>query len=191
MDSALIGALSQAAPVEVVLVEIELPTHTIRWTDGGFVVWDGQTFAARDETYGVLSSIEAIEDGVDNQATVCALTILPPDGAGFTALIAPGVQGSPVTIHQGAVSAATGTLIGEPDLLARLELDQPRIGGNSDSLIYDCITEEARMLEANEERRLTDTFHQSAWPGELGYKNVTALPRKRYWRASNPNNAIR
>lgn len=190
MDATLIAALEGVAPVEVLLVTITLPSHVVRWTDGGFVAWGDQTYTARDPAWGVLSSMGPVEDGIDSTATNTTLSIYPPDGSAFAGWCAPGVQGSPVARHLGVVDRVTGLLIGEPDLLDRLELDQPSISGTGDGLDYSCITEEARMLEANDERRLTDTFTQSVWPGDLGCANVTALPRKRYWRASNPNNAI-
>jgi hypothetical protein len=105
--------------------------------------------------------------------------------------IDPVEQGSLVTIHLGTVNPATGLLIGEPELLFRGELDQPRLAsGQSQTLIFDCITEEARMLEPNEEQRLTDSFHQSVWPGELGYDKVTELEQTVFWRADDPRGAI-
>ena len=190
MDADLIEALEGIAPTEVLLVTIVLPDDTIRWTDGGFVVWDSNTYQDEDATWGALSAVEEIEDGVTGSATVCALSInAPPDSlADWTAV---DVQGSVVTVHLGAVDRATGLLIGEPELLIRCELDQPRLGvGGSVSLIYDCITEEARMLEPNEEQRQTDSFHQTVWPGEKHYEFVTDVRRKIYWRADNPNNAV-
>lgn len=190
MDSTLRTELEKISFTEVLLITVALPDGTIRWTDGGTVVWEGQVYTARDATYGAILGMEPIEDGVDTQATVCALTLAPKDSTAFNALIAPGVQGSPVTVHLGAVNRSTGALIGEPDLIVRLELDQPRIAAGGAQMVFDCITEEARMLEPNEERRLTDVFHQLAWPGELGLSNVTAVKQHRYWRADRPNNAI-
>jgi len=190
MDSALIAALEAASPTEVLLVTITLSSATIRLTDGGFVVWSSQTYDVEDATYGSLGGVEAIEDGADSQATVCALTLLC-DEAAMALLIEPEVQGSLVTVHLGAVNRSTGALIGAPDLLFRGELDQPRIAaGPSLSLAYDCITEEARMLEPNEEQRLTSSFHRQVWPLEEGYDFVIDIEERVYWRADDPNPAI-
>ncbi|RZJ01812.1 MAG: hypothetical protein EON90_02045 [Brevundimonas sp.] len=190
MDADLILSLEGAAPTPILLVTVTLNSATVRWTDGGFAIWDGQTYESEDAIYGVLGAVGEIEDGADGQATVCDLTILC-DQAALLLWIDPAEQGSLVTVHVGSMNRPTGLLIGEPELLFRGELDQPRLGvGPSQSLIYDCITEEARMLEANEEQRLTDSFHQSVWPGELGYDKVTDLEQKVYWRADDPNEAI-
>lgn len=190
MDADLILALEGASPTPILLVTVTLSGATVRWTDGGFAVWDGQTYDSEDVTYGVLGAVGEIEDGADGQASVCDLTILC-DATAMALWIDPAEQGALVTVHLGALDRASGLLEGAPELLFRGELDQPRIGiGPSQSLIYDCITEEARMLEANEEQRLTDSFHQSVWTGELGYDKVTELEQTVFWRADDPRGAI-
>ncbi len=190
MDASLVTALEAAAPTPILLVTVTLSGATVRWTDGGFAVWSGNTYSSENATYGVLGAVGEIQDGADGQATVCDLTILC-DGTAMALWIDPAEQGAPVTVHLGALNRTTGALIGEPDLLFRGELDQPRIGaGPSQTLIYDCITEEARMLEPNEEQRLTDSFHQSVWPGELGYDKVSELEQTVFWRADDPRGAI-
>lgn len=191
MDAALIAALGGPSVTGVLLVTLDLPSHTIRWTDGGFVVWDGNLYEEIDSSYGVLASVEDVEDGVDDSATTWSFEMVPPPQA-QAALIAPAVQGSVLTSHLGAVDRLTGLLIGEPDLIQRVELDQPNgsFMGRGDPLSWACVTEEARMLEESDEQRLTDAFHQSVWPLELGYANVTGVTRKMYWRADDPSNAI-
>jgi hypothetical protein len=193
MDATLITALEGQAPTLVHLVTVTLSSATVRWMDtggSGFVVWGANTYRAEDAVYGALGAIGAIEDGADGQATVCDLTILCDETA-MALWIDPAEQGSLVTIHLGAINQATGLLIGTPELLFRGELDQPRLSaGRGQTLIFDCITEEARMLEPNEEQRLTDSFHQSVWPGELGYDMVSELEQTVFWRADDPRGAI-
>jgi hypothetical protein len=191
MDSSLIAALQAASPTVVVLVTMTLPDATIRWTDGGFVVWGSDTWSVEDETYGALSAVESIEDGLTDGATVCALTISPKDLDAVSELSDPAAQGSIVTVHLGAVDRATGLLIGEPELLFRGEVDQPRLGvGDELTLILDLITQEARMLEPNDQQRLTDAFHQTAFPGERGLENLPKVDKPIWWRADDPRNAV-
>ena len=135
MDSSLITALEGAAPTLVHLVTVTLSGATVRWMDtggSGFVVWGANTYSAEDATYGALGAIGAIEDGADGQATVCDLTILC-DGTAMALWIDPAEQGSLVTVHVGAVTPSTGLLIGEPELLFRGELDQPRLASGRGS----------------------------------------------------------
>lgn len=182
MDTALLAGLTATSPLVVILTEVRLPDQTVYWTDGGFVVWGGQTYTARHDVYGVVDSIEEIEDGSDNEATRCAITILPPDGTGMVQLANPTTQGSFVSVHLGAVDRETGLLIGEPDLLFQGELDFGRLGvGSNWSLVLECGTEEARCLEPNADQRLSDPYHKAIWPGERGFEHVTDTKRKIHW----------
>jgi len=164
---------------------------TIRLVDGGFVIIDGDTYTVEDDTFGTLGDVETISDGVDGQATRATVTLLPPTSAAIATLSAATAQGSAVTIMQGAVDPATGLCIGTPEVLFLGELDYPRfqVGGTSYALIMECGTEEGRLLEPNMERKLSDAFHQTAWPGELGEEFATGLTRKIYWRANDPATA--
>lgn len=191
MDADQIEDLEGAAPVIAHLVTLTLPSETVRWTlEGGFVVWDSNTYAFEHETYGSLGRVGEMEDGVTGNAMPLDISILCSVSA-VAALIATGVQGSVVTVHLASVARATGLLVGEPELLFRAELDQPTIAaGPSLGLDYQCITEEARMLEPRNEQRLTDAFQQAVWPGDLGCEHVSDVEKKIYWRAEDPNNAI-
>lgn len=184
MDVALLAGLGAQAPFLTILVTLALPSRTIRLTDGGFVVWAGETYSGRDDVYGVLGSVEEIEDGADDQATRCMVTVLPPDATAMAQLASPLAQGSPVTVHLGAVDRLTGLLIGEPDLLFRGELDFGRLSvGGSWALTLECGTEEARQLELNADQRLSPSYHKAIWAGELGLDNLDGVKRKMNWQA--------
>jgi len=191
MDVDLIAELASQAPMTVLLYTWELDEETtIRWTDGGFVRWDGELYRALTD-YGVINRTDEIVDGIDNEVTACTIEVMPADQDAHDAMTAYSVQGSRITQHLGVVDFATGLLIGEPDLLLTSEVDDHSLGSAAGAIAIHTITEEARMLEADDQRRATDAFHQSIYPGELGYSNKTTLRRKRYWRLDNPNNAIR
>ncbi|WP_433935118.1 hypothetical protein [Brevundimonas diminuta] len=189
MDPLLFEALKADAKI-VHLVTVDLPGHVIRWSDGGFVRWDGETYRARDERYGVLESIGEITDGVGDDASPVEIGVIPPTLASLEDLIAVDAQGGVVSIHLGAVDEATGLLIGAPYRLHRGRLDRPIVGIGAMTLTYEVLTAEALGLEANEDQRLSDAFHQSVWPGERGYEHQTSGTKKVWWRDDDPNNAI-
>lgn len=189
MDPLLFEALKAGAKI-VHLVTVELPDHVIRWSDGGFVRWEGQTYRARDPRYGVLESIGEITDGVGDDASPVEIGVIPPTLASLEDLIAVDAQGGVVSIHLGAVDEATGLLIGAPYRLHRGRLDRPIVGIGAMTLTYEVLTAEALGLEANEDQRLSDAFHQSVWPGERGYEHQTSGTKKVWWRDDDPNNAI-
>lgn len=189
MDPALIAALKAGMPI-VHLVRVALPDHTIRWTTGGFVQWDGALWSARDDTYGALDEIGDITDGIDDDAAPVQIVIIPPDMTSLAALAAADAQGGWVEIWLACIDRATGLVVA-PYRMHVGELDQPRLrAGKTRKLEYDILTGDARGLQANEEQRQTDAFHQFIWPGELGNEYATDGPKQVYWRADEPSAAI-
>jgi len=192
VDATLKTELATASPTTFTAVSIALPGGTIRLVSGGTVVIGGNTYSAYSSTYGSLSMVPAIGDGADGSVSRATITLLPASGTAIADLTATNAQGSVVVIYQGAINEATGAVIGTAETLFTGELDNCLfLGGPGGwSLEIECGTEEGRLLEPNEEWVLSDAFHKVVWPGELGMENVSALPRKVYWRSSDPG-AIR
>jgi hypothetical protein len=190
MDATLKAALQGAAPTTFTAVSIAISGGaTIRLVSGGVVTIGGNVYSAEDATYGTLGGVETIADGADGQATRCTITLFPPSSSAITALAAATAQGSTVIVYQGAVNTSTGASIGTVETLFTGELDFPKlaISANAYALTLECGTEESRLLEPNEERKLSDAFHQTCWSGELGLTFATRLTRKIYWRATDPS----
>ena len=187
MDATLLTELEGIAPRIVSLFKLELPGGDVLWCDAGFVVWGADTYSAEHADYGVISSVSPIRDGADGQATRIELEVLPTTDAGVAGLASALAQGSPLTWWEGAVSPATGLLVGTPALKFLGEYDRPRLSvGQSRGLVLECGTEAERQLEPNEEWRLNDAHQQSVWPGDLGCIHVTDNPQKVWWRANEP-----
>jgi hypothetical protein len=192
VDPLLYDALKDGSGAFTHLVTATLRTGgVVRWLlGGGFVIWDGETYEAKDETYGSLSSISELEDGVGDDGAPVEVVIQPPSLASLEDLSAADLQGSKVTIHLAAVDEATGLLIGEPYRLHVGYLDRPAYGVGRRRLVYEILTAEALALEPNEEQRQSDAFHQDIWPGERGYEYQTDGTKIVFWREDDPNNAI-
>src|SRR3546814_7291421 len=119
-------ALAAETPLVVGLLKIELPDATIRLRDGsGQLVFDGETYTGRDPVFGSLAAVEAIEDGVGDEAPALNFTLLPASDAASAELASPDMQGSVVSLWLAAVDRATGAVIPEPLLLFTGELAQP------------------------------------------------------------------
>lgn len=190
MHADLIAALVAGYP-RAHLVTVVLPGGTIRWTDGGLVVWGSDTYSAHDATYGVLQAIGDITDGIDDDGSPVSLTILPPSLASLADLAAADAQGGRVTIHLTAVHPDTHVMQGDPYRLWIGELDQPRLSpGEVRELEYDILPGEARGLEPNEEQRQTNAFHKLCWPDEKGQEYATDGPKIVRWRDDEPRNAL-
>lgn len=189
MDSTLKTEFEQPGLTTFTAVSIALSGGTIYLVSGGAdITISAQLYSAEYATYGVLGNVDLINDGIDGQTTRAAITLLPPSSAAIADLIAPDEQDAAVYVYQGAVNTATGASIGTVETLFRGELDYPSLSISEAgyALTLECGTEEARLLERNEERKLVDSFHQACFPDERGLEKVTALVRKVYWRASSP-----
>lgn len=187
MDAASIAARKQPVAWIVQLLKWETADFTLRLSTGGFIPWGSEVFLARDPTYGVLGDLPTFEDGIDSQTTRATLTIIPPDQTAFAAVADGKHAKSLIQVWDATLDGDTGLLIGTPDLLFRGIVDFPRvINGESWEVVLECGTEEALLNEPNEDRRLSNPFHQSVWPGETGLAYVTGLGRKVYWRANTP-----
>lgn len=190
MDPAMDAALAGINPTVFGAIEIVLPDHTLRLLTGaGIAVFDGKTFTGADATYGVLHSVEDLTDGSGDEAPAINVTLIPASDAAAADLAAASMQGSPVTIWMGVVDPTNGLVIGEPLMIFLGELDLPtlKVGPNSRTLELE-ITSVFEYLFFNDDgARLSDTFHQYVWPGELGFSFCIAVLHEIYWGGDAPS----
>lgn len=195
MDIANIAARSGIAPTTTQLIRWETSDFVLCWTTGGFLDWNGgndagtwERYAQRQGDYGAVGQLPEFEDGIDGQTTRMDLTVYPESAAALAAMADRKHQATRISVWEADVDPLTGQMIGTPDPLFQGEIDFARFSvGDNWELILECGTEEARTNEAHDERRLTDAYHRSIWPGELGMSFVSRLGRKIYWRADQPS----
>jgi hypothetical protein len=189
LTPALDSAFRSVAPILYGSVEINLPDYDLRLLDGaGILGIDGATFVGHDPVFGVLESIEELEDGLGDQAPAIAINLLPASEAAAGQLSSPTFQGSRVRIRIGAVDRATGLSIGT-HLLFVGELDVPTltVGKGKRSLSFQCVSAFERFFDNDEGARLSDSFHQSIWPGERAFANITGIEQTIYWGVASPS----
>lgn len=189
MDSALAGW----SPTVFGAVEILLPGYPIRLLDGSAeIVIGGVTYSGRDPTFGTIDSVDVITDGTGDDAPEVRLTLLPASDAAAGALASASMQGSQVSIYIGAVNPTTGVVIPDPLLVFLGVLDVPTLkaGEHSRSLEYSIVSVFERFFADDEGARLSDTFHKSIWPGELGMTFVTGVQTTVYWGADQPTSNV-
>ena len=193
MDTSLVAAFQQPAPIKCTLVRLDMTGGAVCLTDGGFAIFDcgegegPEIYYGRHPVYGVLSSVGAIKDGADAQTTRVDIVILPASDVATAALGSPSTQGVRVQWWEGVIDPATGGLIGVPELKFDGEIDKPRLQvGDSWSLTLECGTQAERQLEPNADWRLNDAFHRRIW-GEAGLVYVDGVARKKEWRSRPPD----
>jgi hypothetical protein len=174
------------------LVEIVLPSRTIRLCDGGFVIWGENTFSSSDDEFGTLGGFEALSEGVGDEAPAGTLTMLPASTAAAAVLSQPGYQGSPVRLWIAEVDEETGHVVETPDQQGDWQLDRTtlRIGRGTRALEMGCVTRAQRLLARNEGNVLSSAFHSRIFPGERGHDNAVGLQANFAWGVASPPRGV-
>lgn len=172
------------------LLKMELPTGTVRLCDGGFIVWGGETYRAKDATFGALAGIDPLAEGAGQAVPLLDLKFIPPGDVDADDLSQPGFQQSRVRLWLAEFDAAAGTVSGTPDLLFDGQVDQTVLGleaagdgGAQRVLAMSVVASAERFFEGNLGNSLNGTWHKSVWSGELGHDNATGLSLPVAWGA--------
>lgn len=168
------------------LAVLELPDRTLRLCDGAYVYVGADKFEAEDAEFGSIKSVDEIEEKVGDDAPDGSLTFLPASTAAAAILSRPEYQGSPLRFYLARVDDQTGTAMGDPELLLDAELDTTTLLLNPRRLEMTFISIAERLWNVNEGNVLSDSFHQSVWPGELGMANATGVPSNEPWGVEGP-----
>ncbi len=172
------------------LLEIELPAHTIRLCDGGFVNWPARgMFSAEDSIFGTIESAEGVAESISDEAPNWGLTLLPPDLSAAGDLFQSNAQGSPAKLWMTAVNRATGIIVGTPELLADSHLDiiTVSIGRGTRKVDMQFVSPAERLFMVMEGVALSPRWHKSYWTGEKGLDHATGIPTAVPWGVSDPS----
>lgn len=187
-DTALQTEQRRSTWIKASLVRIDFAAGPAFFTDGGFVVFEGNTYIAEHAVYGSLSSISTLGEGQGDLLPRIDLTFNPRDDVAVAALSSPTAQGSRVRWWEGSINRETGLLVGDPVLKFDGELDSGKFSvGDTWALVIECGTQAERQLEANADWRLNPAFHKVRWPTDTGLDRVTSVLRKIYWRMDSPS----
>lgn len=172
-SAAMVTALAKAGLMPFVAVRLTLPSVTLALLDGSAVVtFAGSTFVGEDPTYGVLADVEDISDGGEDEAPRLRIKLNPKSLSALTVLAASSNQGARVEVWEGLVDLDTGLAVADPDLAFDGFYDVPTWAPVAMELMIDCYSIFESFFDVEEGVRLTDSFHQSIWPGETGFQYV-------------------
>lgn len=172
------------------LVKLELPDGDVLLCDGGFIVWDGDTYKSADAVFGTVESIEALGEGIGNEVPALGMTLLPPGASEPGDLVQPGFQTCRARFWIAEFELETHEVDGTPDLLFDGQIDQTFLrAGLSRQLDVSVVSLSERLFERNTGNSLNPSWHKSVWPGELGHDNATGLSIPIAWGAEKPASA--
>lgn len=179
--------LKKPVASEVYAVEILLPNRAIRLIDGaGFVRFNTgdqvHEFSGSDDVYGVLAAADNLSDGFGDNAPSFNFSLLPATDGATLSLSNPVNQLSPVRVWAVTRNPQTNEVIGAY-LRFNGFFDFAVTDGSSQEITIDmqCITHSELFFRNNEGVTLSNSFHQSIWPGENGFRFVTGIQRSIIW----------
>ena len=172
-----------------VAVEVALATGFLRLVDGaGEVSFGGRTFTGLDPDFGVLGSLEPITDGMGSDAPSLIVGIFPPTPDAAAILGGEDMQGRSVLVWIGTLNPYTGIVVPDPVLVFVGDVDQGvlSIGTGTRRLDLNCVSIWERLFDDAQGVRLSNAYHQAAWPGELGMEFITDVQRQLPWGSDAP-----
>lgn len=193
LDPALEAALGQSVVTLFGAVRIAMPSGPLCLLDGaGEVTFDAgygsEAFKGADPVFGTIDSIEPLSGGAEGEAPELRLSVFPASGAAAATLAGPDMQGAEVRLFVGAIDPLTGATIGAPKMQFLGEIDVPTLNASEGerSVDYTIVSVFERLFAVDEGVRASDGWHQSVWPGELGFSHMTGTLDKLYWGGKPP-----
>lgn len=165
------------------LMEVELPSRTVRLCDGGIINWPSVgIFSPQDDEFGVIGSADPGDESIGDEAPAGTIGMLCPSAEAMVALADPENQGARIKLWI-AETDAGGTVIGTPELqfiglidTLQIELDQGQF-----NVTIEYVSEAERLFWVKEGNVLSSRFHQTAWPGEKGFDFCTGVGKQVPW----------
>lgn len=169
------------------LLKIELPEHTIRFCDGGFFEFEGETYRSKDPIFGTIAAVQSLTEGVGDSVPALSITLLPPDATAAADLSKPGHQTSRVRFWLAEYDVSTN-VISSADVQFDGQIDQSvlTVGKGKRELSVSVVSLAERLFEGNIGNTLNPTWHKSVWPGETGHDNATGLAVPVAWGVEGP-----
>lgn len=169
------------------LMEIELVSGVLRLCDGGVLDWPGRgTFLGIDPTFGTIGGFETPTEAIGDAGAVGQVTISVPTPEAAVELAVPEMQGKALRFWLAEVDADSGLLLGTPTKLFEGLVDTVEItlSQNDRNVTIEFVDAGERLFAVREGNVLTTRFHQTAWPGELGFDHCTGAGIQVPWGVS-------
>lgn len=181
-------ALSDDAIWLAGLVEMQLPTGTVRISDCAAVMWGSTLYDAEHASFGTIASMDEIEEGIADELPAWSLTFHPSDDADAVTIANPAFQGARILCHLAEINPVTGSVIGTPDLVFDGIIDVPtlRIGKSARAVDFSVVGRTDKLFLLREGNTLSSAFHNSVWPGESGFDNATGIELSVAWGTKSP-----
>jgi hypothetical protein len=173
----------------VLLLKMELPSHTVLLCDGSFFDWNGDRYLSEDSVFGSIESCESITEGNGDELPTFNISFIPKSTASASALDNPNFQNSRFRLWIAEYNNATGVVTGTPDLIFDGQVDRSLLTLSASNRVveFDIVPAAERLISRNISNTLTPRFHKSVWSGETGHDNAIDLELSEAWGTESPD----
>lgn len=174
-----------------VIFKVELPDYTIRFSEGGTITYDGETFTPEDTRFGIVTGFEDFTSGSADEAPAFEMTMAPPAVISAATLSNPAYQGAPAWFSVVSLNRATGAVLTEHRLFTGiLDYTMLEIDKNKRDLKVGFTTQIDRFFKTDKGNRLSPAFHKRIHPGETGLDYMSGTSIQIPWADEGPKPRI-
>lgn len=166
----------------------ETPASNVLLCDGGTLIYDSETYSAKDSVFGSIASFDAIEAGFGDVAESGSLTLAPSPDAALADWWRDDLYDTRIRLWMGEVEA-DGFTVSSATLLADWLVDtveRTQSMGGQDLLTLELMSRSEKLFLKREGNVCSERFHTSVWARELGFRNCTDLVGYIAWGTANP-----
>ena len=163
------------------LLRMNLPDHTVRMCDGGFIEFEGVNYTAKDSYLGSLVSVGAMSEGMGTSLPVLDLSFNPPSGSSITLLSVAAMQKSEVRLWVGEYDESG--IVGTPELRFLGFVDQPQIKATRSEfqVSFSVVPNAEWLFERDTGNALSASFQKFLYAGDTGHDQATGLGVEAAW----------
>ncbi|WP_375290413.1 hypothetical protein [Qipengyuania sp.] len=174
-----------------VLMAVDFPTGTARWCDGGFFVFEGETYRSSDPVWGSIAAVDAISEGMGDELPSTGFSVFPQGATPVATLDREDLQGSRLKVWIAEFDAPSGQIT-QADLYydGRIDRSVLEVGRAVRKVDFEVGTMIERLLLRNSGNSLSAAWHKSIWPGETGHDQATGLKTPVAWGVASPPGGV-
>ena len=174
------------------VLEWQAPDGDVLLAEGGVVKFNSgtgtATFSGSDPDFGTIASFDVFDTGVGDLVEGGTITFAPPADAPASAWWRTDLENTRLRVWLGEIDPADGVTLTDAETLADWLVDTAtrEQGNGQDLLTIQFMARDQKFFEVRQGNVCSDPFHQSIWPGELGFANATDAQQFFAWGAEAP-----
>ncbi len=163
------------------LIKIELSTGTVFLSDGGFLVYAGDTYVSKDSVIGSIASVDTLEAGFGGSISAVDISFNGSGPAATAALSEAALRNRPIELIVAEYNPATGGIVGTPEVKFKGQVDQSTKRLGEQTVGVSCTSLAEPIFSKNAGNALTNQLQQEISAGDTGLTQTTGLGKQWAW----------